>query len=216
MLLILSVALLATASVGIFTVRSVDIVGNNLPRDAMAQAAGVTGQNIFAVRSDDVVSRVSAIPSIRVLRVEIAFPDRVVIHASVREPIVGWRRATGISLIDDTGQKVGESSGTQLPIITGGVSPPSRAVVLAVRFAAHFLAETINGIPSGYSQNSSGGLTISGKSGWTAIVGRGSAGLLIRRIATLGALLKELAKTSKQLGTVDLRTQNAVFKLAGT
>src|SRR5437868_7419236 len=72
---------------GLFTVRQVQVVGNRLPVSAIVGAADVSGQNIFSVRSDTVIGRLGRVPEIVVQRVDISFPDRVIIYARVRTPM---------------------------------------------------------------------------------------------------------------------------------
>src|SRR5947209_9371576 len=117
--LLLVLAALGAAVAGKFTVKRVDVVGANLPATAIVQRADVTGKNIFRVRSESVVERLQALPSVEVTRVETRFPDTITIYATVRHPYVAWRPANVTYLVDAAGTIIGRTIAPTLPLIVG-------------------------------------------------------------------------------------------------
>lgn len=205
--LLLCMGLLGTAAGGTFRVRSIRVVGANLPTTAIIQTAGVRGDNIFAVRSDDIVRRLAAVRQIVVLRVATTFPDRVTIYARMRQAIVAWRDGAALYELDPDGRIVRQVTTTALPIIAGrgGPGPLGPGVVEAVRYAVQTLPTAPNGSIAALELGPHTGLTIVGRAGWTADVGRGTPQTLVDRIATLVALLDKLQGQPRRLQSVDLR-----------
>lgn len=214
--LLACVAGLGAAFAGVFTVRQIDVVGRNLPRTAIVQMADVSGHNIFRVRSDAIVARLEAIPQIVVQRVQTSFPDRVTIYARERLAMAAWRQAGGgLFLVDPNGRIITQVKTTTLPIITG-TTPGSKlgpGVVAAVRYAVQQLPQEPNGTIAGFSFDRGTGLTITGRSGWTADVGTGSPQTLTNRVATLAGFLARIRNRPQQLKSVDLRYRSpyAIF-----
>lgn len=209
---------LAAAFAGIFTVRQIDVVGNNLPRSAISQAADVYGHNIFRVRSDAVVSRLGAIPQIVVQQVQTSFPDRVTIYARERIAMVAWQQAGGgLFLVDPDGRIITQVKTTTLPIIRG-TAPGSKlgpGVVAAVRYAVRQLPLEPNGAIAGFHFDRGTGLTIAGQTGWIADVGSGSPRTLTNRVATLAGFLTSIRNRPQRLKSVDLRYRSPYATFAG-
>lgn len=212
------VAAIAAAVAGIFTVRQVDVVGNNVPRAEIAQAAGVAGRNIFTIRSDAVVARLGGIPQIVVQRVQTSFPDRVTIYARERLAMVAWQQpGGGLFLVDPDGRIITQVRATTLPIISGtapgsGLGP---GVVAAVRAAVQMLPSEPNGAIAGFRLAPGTGLTIAGKTGWTADIGQGSPQTLSNRIGTLAGFLASIRNRPQPLKFVDLRYRVPYATFAG-
>lgn len=213
--LVACLAGLAAIAAGVFTVHQVDIVGKNLPTDTIVQTANVVGQNIFTVRSDEVVDRLDGIPSIQLTRVETSFPDRVTVYATPRQAVVGWRTATSLELVDRYGVVIGPSTTTTLPIIAGGRQAPDPATVAAVLYATSSLPGVPSGAIAGFGLDAATGLSITGKSGWRAVVGAGSPQDLVTRVATLAALLTKLGSRAQQVSFVDLRYKEPYLRYRG-
>lgn len=203
--LLACLAALAAGLGGVLTVRNVDVIGPHLPSGTIVQAAGVTGQNIFAVRADQVIDRLSTVPSIEVTRVETSFPDTVRVYASARQPVVVWRSANGLYLVDRTGFPFARVATTNLPIVSGGTRPPDADTIVAIRYATRLLAAAPNGALSSFAVNPGAGLTITGHSGWKALLGQGSAQIMVTRVATLADLLRVLAGKAQHFSLLDLR-----------
>lgn len=218
LLLGLCLGFLMSAAAGTFRVRRVEVVGRNLPRATIVQIADVMGKNIFRVRSDAVVSRLGAIRSIVVHRVDTAFPDQVTIYASVRVPLIAWQDGRSLYEMDADGRVIRQVTHTELPVVMAldwrgmAVSPN---VVRAARYAAEALPVAPDGAIESIQYGGSSGLTIVGRAGWTADLGRGTQQTLVNRVATLTALLARLHARAERLKYVNLRTSVPYARLMG-
>jgi cell division septal protein FtsQ len=212
--LLACLAVLGASAAGVFRVRHVDVVGAGVPAGLVAQAAGVTGQNIFTVRSDQVVRRLQALPQIEVLRVDTSFPDRVTVHARLRTPVVGWQDRGPLYLVAGDGTVIGQARTTALPVILGA-APPDPGLIEAVRQARLVLPSAPGGQVAAFRVLPGLGLTIVGRAGWTAEVGSGSAQTLVNRVVTLASILQKVGARSQRLKLVDLRYPEPYLQFAG-
>jgi cell division septal protein FtsQ len=175
------------------------------------------GQNIFTIQSDRVVSRLSNIREIAVRRVETDFPDRVTIYALMRTPLVAWRDGKALYELDPEGRIIRQVAATSLPVVVGsdtaGALGPG--VVQAVRYAVITLPHAPGGAISVLRFDPKHGLTIAGRAGWTAIIGRGPPQTLVDRIATLSAILVNVQPRSDHLVYVDLRYRSPYARFSG-
>lgn len=216
--LLLCLAALAAAFAGVFKVRTVEVVGPGLPQARIMAAAGVTGANIFTLRSDAVVARLTGVREIVVTGVETSFPDRVTIRAQMRPSLVAWQTPNGLFVLDLDGRVIDRVAHTSLPIIVGadrgGRFGPG--IVEAVRYAVQALPPAPNGAISTFHYDRRSGLTIEGRAGWHAIVGTGGSVELLRRIAELVAVLQKAPTLSERLVTLDLRYAKPVARFVHT
>jgi hypothetical protein len=214
--LLVCVGFLATAIGGVFQVHSVQVVGKGLPNQRIVAAAGLSGHNIFRVRSDAVIARLQSVREIAVTEVDTEFPDRVVIHARLRQRFAAWQRGPQLFIVDPQGQIVDQVKSTKLPVIVGPArgSPLSPGVVQAVRYARSTLPAAPAGHIARFEIGPLHGLTIVGQSGWRALIGRGSPQLLDTRIASLAAVLKKKAACAPSLIVIDLRQRTPYARFA--
>ncbi len=202
---------LAAAFSGFFRVRHIDVVGSNLPVDRIIQASRVYDQNIFRIRSDQVVSRLSSVREVAVDQVETSFPDRVTIRARLRRAMVAWQSRGGLYLVDPQGNLIDRVTSTTLPVIigvNGGGDQPALGpgIVQAVRYAVELLPAAPGGGIAAFSFDHQAGLSIVGRPGWQAQIGAGDAQTLVQRIATLAAFLQKIGPRAQKLKSVDLRS----------
>jgi len=202
---------LAAAFSGFFRVRHIDVVGSNLPVDRIIQASRVYDQNIFRIRSDQVVSRLSSVREVAVDQVETSFPDRVTIRARLRRAMVAWQSRSGLYLVDPQGNLIDRVTSTTLPVIigvNGGGDQPALGpgIVQAVRYAVELLPAAPGGGIAAFSFDHQAGLSIVGRPGWQAQIGAGDAQTLVQRIATLAAFLQKIGPRAQKLKSVDLRS----------
>jgi cell division septal protein FtsQ len=200
-------ALLGAIIGGLFTVRQVQVVGARLPVSAIVRAADVSGQNIFSISSDTVISRLDRVPEIVVQRVDVSFPDRVIIYARARTPMVALRTGNQLFVMDPNGKIIHRVQSTSLPVIVGAGPGASLnpGIVQAVRYAVQTMPYVWGGRIATFRLSSRTGLTIVGRAGWSADVGTGSAQKLIDRIALLSATIHKLRTKSQRLTFIDLR-----------
>lgn len=210
-----SLVALGAVMTGLLTARQVVVVGDHLPASQIIQASGVQGKNIFLIRTDQVVKRLSRVRTVVVRRVEVSFPNQVTIYARVRPVMVAWQRGPRLFVLDPDGHIVKQVARTNLPIVVGGARSNSLnpGVVQAVRYAVQTLPRAPQGMISTFRFAPDTGLTIVGTSGWRADVGVGKPQILINRIATLAATLRKVKTNSQQLTFIDLRYRTPYAKL---
>jgi cell division septal protein FtsQ len=216
LVLLLCLVALGVAFAGVFKVRTVEVVGLGLPRARILAAAGVSDANIFMVKSDVVVARLSSVRAIVVTGVQTSFPDRVIIHAQVRPSLVAWQTPAGLFVLDMDGRVIDRVARTTLPIIVGadrngGLGP---GIVQAVRYAVQALPPAPKGAIAIFRYDQKSGLTIAGRAGWHAVVGTGGPAELVQRIAELAAVLQKAPTRSESLVTLDLRYPKPVARFA--
>jgi cell division septal protein FtsQ len=209
--------LLAVAAAGLFRVKHVEVVGANVPVDKIVQTAAVTGQNVFTVRSDQVVARVSRIREIVVERVDTTFPDRVTIYATERTPAVAWLSGKRQYELDANGSIIRRVVTTRLPVIAGPEPQTAvgQGIVQGVRYAVHALAGVPDGSIARFRYEPRTGLSIDGRAGWTAEVGNGTPQHVMDRIATLAGLLVSTRNRPGSLQFVDLRLSSVYARFRG-
>lgn len=212
--LFLCVAAIAACVGGVFTVWSVRVEGAPVPAATLLQSAGVQGQNIFMVQSDEVVSRLTQLPGVEISSVETSFPDAITVHASLRQAAAGWEHGGVLALLDAAGRQIGTTKTTALPVVSGGSSPPGPGIIAAMRYAVKVLPAAPSGAIASFELSAGTGLTITGRTGWKAICGRGARQVMAERVATLVALLQKLVTSPQRLGTVDLRYRFPYFRPA--
>jgi cell division septal protein FtsQ len=196
---------------GQFSVRQIRVVGKGLPVAQIDQYAGVAGENIFTVRSDDVIANLAGVQEVAVRRVDVTFPDRVTIYARMRQAIAAWKTSAGLFLLDPDGRIIKSGKGTTLPIISstqqnGSLGP---GVVEAVHEAVILLPRAPNGAIAGFRYDPQSGLTITAKSGWQAVVGMGGRRVMANRIATLAEFLRKMSAQGRSFKIVYLRSGTA-------
>jgi cell division septal protein FtsQ len=212
--LLLCLAALGVAFAGVFKVKAIQVVGPGLPQARIAALSGVSGANIFTVRSDVVVARLSTIREIVVTGVETSFPDRIIVHAQMRPSLVAWQTPNGLFVLDLNGRVIDRVARTTLPIIqgadrNGGFGP---GIVEAVRYSVQALPSAPKGAIATFHYDRKSGLTIEGRAGWHAVVGMGGPVELVRRIAELVAVLQKAPQRSETLVTLDLRYAKPVAR----
>lgn len=202
---------------GVLRVQRVDVVGANLPSDAIVQTAGVVGQNIFTVRADAVVARLANDHEIYVLRVDTLLPNRVTIYVRARPHMVAWRNGPALYELDPSGRIVDQVARTTLPVIVGGVAaaPPGQGIVQAVHYGSAALPAVPNGAIATFRLTRDRGLVVVGRSGWQATLGRGTPQTLVNRIATLKEFLVKTQGKAGHLATVDLRYRVPFARFTG-
>lgn len=204
----LSLGFLLAVLSGQFTVRQIQVVGENLPVETIDQFAQVEGSNIFTVQTDAVVTNLQGVQDVAVRRVDLSFPDRVIIYARLRRAMAAWRTGSSLYLLDPEGRIIESVRTTTLPIIssTGKNGSLGPGIVEAVREAVVLLPPVPNGAIAAFSYDPQVGLAISGRSGWQAVVGTGSRRTMVNRIATLASLLEKMSKQGRRFSKVDLRS----------
>lgn len=213
--LLITLIALAAMMLGVFSVQHVEVVGTGLPVQSILKVADVTGKNIVRLRSDAVVTRLQALPSIEVTRVRTVFPNTVTIYARRRVPYLAWQAGAQTYLVDATGRLLGPTGTTTLPVLAGPArsNPPGFAVLQAARYAAGVVASSPDGTVQRLEVDPALGLVIVGKSGWRAIIGTGDPQALVNRVAELSSVLKSIRNGGQRLKFADFRYRGSYYRL---
>ena len=177
----------------------------------MVNAAAVRGQNIFTVRSDQVVARLIRVREIVVQRVETSLPDQVTIYASLRIGRIAVQRGRQLYEVDSSGAMIRQVQTTRLPVVRVGAAPCAcpgalgPGVVAAVRYAVRALRTVPSGSVLAFRYTSANGFIIVGRAGWRAMLGSGNPQTLVNRVATLVSFLASIQGRPAHLQLVDLR-----------
>jgi cell division septal protein FtsQ len=207
LLLLACVAFLAAAVAGEFRVRHVDVVGASVASDEVVQASDVLGENIFIVRSDQVIRRLASLHDVEVRRVDLSFPFSVTIYINQRTAVIAWNDMGRLFEVDARGIVLRQVKSSSLPLVTGpspdGALDPG--TVEGVRYAAQLWPVTPTGILAAIRYDPRSGLSLVARANWTATLGKGTAQLLVSRIATLDGFLHNSQVKARHLLVVDLR-----------
>lgn len=202
--------LFAIFIVPVFRVNRVVVVANSgsIPVARIVEASRAQGQNIFELRSSDILSRVEAVPEVAVTQVDISLPGTVTIHASARRAVLIWTQAKASFAVDNQGRVLYPVQHSQLPrvraFVRGNVRPGQfldPSLVLAVTYTHRVLRRA--GL-TGYIVGEKRGLILESDRGWSAVLGRPGPRSLVERVATLQSLLGN-ASTGRHLTFIDLR-----------
>ena len=111
--LALSIAGLVTVTFGpTFQIRHVDVYGTLLlDRAAVANAAGLIGQNPFTVETSAVRQRILALGVPEGVSISFQLPDTAVIEVIERQPVYIWKTDTTMYLVSDDGTILGTTRG---------------------------------------------------------------------------------------------------------
>jgi len=118
-------------------VEGVEITGRRLtPADAVAEALGpVEGRLLGALDLAAVRARLEAISWVATAEVLRAWPDRILVHLSEREPFALWQHEGALALVDARGvvlTRDGLARWRHLPLLAGSGAPESAPALLAL------------------------------------------------------------------------------------
>ncbi len=98
-----------------FVVRTTDVSGVVLTSDASLQAAltlGSPAPNAFTLQTDGLQAGLEAIPSIAQADVRVTLPGTLRVHVVERVPILAWRTADALLLVDRDGLVIADAAAT--------------------------------------------------------------------------------------------------------
>ena len=88
-----------------FFIPSATVLGNNhISAEEINSILGVTGQNIFTIKSDELQTRLRQnYPELLSAEVKVYLPNHVYVTISERVPVIIWQRGEGYTWIDEAG-----------------------------------------------------------------------------------------------------------------
>ncbi len=182
--------LYGAASSGAFAARSTDINGATWTSrsEVLTTLAIPPDQNLFVLRTADLVDRLRQIPAVRAAHVSVSLPDAVEVTVEERKALVAWEVGSHRYLVDGGGFLFGEvvdapPAAASLPVVDDrrmssallGVGSTLDAVSLdaALRIGSLSPADVGSAAPSlDIRIDDTDGFTVrGGPAGWTAVFG---------------------------------------------
>lgn len=184
-----------------------------LTREAVYQAGGLEGRNIFLVRPGEVAAAVRQVPGVRDTRVHVRLPNQVVIDVWEYAPLVTWRTITATVWLAEDGAPVPQA-GEPPPLTlddSSGTFPASDSPLVAILLkdlkVLHELLPEVQEV--GYSPQK--GLTFRTSEGWEVWLGEG--GSVADKLRLLAAARQEITRLGRPVRFIDLRrgAQQAIW-----
>ena len=207
LLVALLAALWAMFNLDIFFVSQPTVFGNKIvPRQEIAQAAGVNGWNIFFVEPRALHEAVSELPEFKSVQVYVTLPNRVEIYTKERTPRFVWEVAGKNYWIDDegvamrargmvpNGWHVRDSAGK--PVKYGERINPD------AYNAAAALINVWKDAPKYFEWTSAHGLTLRDEHGW--LIYFGSANQMKDKLTSLDIVTQNLLSAKRSVRYIDV------------
>jgi cell division septal protein FtsQ len=210
-----------------FRVHSVHVQGNALLSQAeIADAARVSGVNIFWVDRSDLAKRLAALPLVQHVEIGTTLPDTIDLRIVERQPAAFWTSGDQSYLVDREGVilKVVDAETAQARACAGqpcdprlaplpnvaqvdgqSLAPGDRVDVSALATSARLalLLPRIGVQPVSFEWQADSGLDVPTRDGWRARFDE--TGNIEQQVAGLGAVRDELARNKLGIELVDLR-----------
>jgi cell division protein FtsQ len=101
---LLGALVFAFFNLDLFYVFEPDVIGlQNLSRDEIVRASGVTGYNVFFIDAGSVERTLSRMPEIKSVKVMPGVPNLLSIQITEREPVIVWQRGADMYWVDSEG-----------------------------------------------------------------------------------------------------------------
>ena len=196
-----------------FYVSQVDVTGNKLlTAEEILTGTGCANWNVFWVDDRQVEANLQlAFPSIRTVRVRSGLPARLMVDITERNPQIVWEAANGRFLVDDEGivlkptedleEMIVIKDGERASVQLGQALP----IVAAIQTATALRALLGHVRVFGYTAEK--GIISNNPEGYQVFFGVG--GDLALKVATLNALIAEIARDHVYIDYVDVRFEKS-------
>lgn len=185
-----------------------------LAPQAVYEASGLEGRNIFLVRPGEVAAAVQELPGVRDARVHVRLPNQVVIDVWEYVPLVAWRTITATVWLAEDGAAVPQAG--EPPPLTlddaSGTFPAAGNLLAAILLkdlkVVHELLPEVKEL----SYSPQKGLTFRTREGWEVWLGEG--GSVADKLRLLAAARQEISRVGRQVQFIDLRygAQQAIWR----
>lgn len=104
-MLLTAAAIYGVSASGVFGIERLEIDKLRYTEEAAVRAVldGVTGENLFQVRTEPLVENLRRLPTILDARLEVSLPDTLIVRITERTPILIWRVGETAYLADEAG-----------------------------------------------------------------------------------------------------------------
>jgi cell division septal protein FtsQ len=196
-----------------FYVYGAKVVGNQLvPAEEIYRNSGLEGMSIFWVNPAQIEATVASLPNVKEARVQCGLPNRVTIEVVERQPRVIWQQGEKRYWIDEEGTVL--PAWGELPEATIIVDLRERPVqpgdhvdpqVIAGAQKLRSLLPELTTVQYG----SHTGISFQSEQGWPIYLGQGED--MEQKVATMKALLQEIAAKDIQPQFIDLRFKGSPY-----
>lgn len=207
LILALAVVLYEFFETDYFYVFRFNIVGAQyLTTAEIEQASGVRGYSIFFVDAHAVERDLAKLPEVKAVAVTTRIPNQVTIEIQERQPQIVWQRGSETYWVDADGVFFrARANLSQLPVVSDldqqAVKPGERAQANAVA-ACRALRDAMPESPRTLEWSAARGIAFTDEHGWKIYLG--DAGDMPEKIATLRALVAQLAAQNARIRLIDL------------
>lgn len=222
--LVLGLAIYFALTLPYFHVPNATVLGNNrFSREEIEMVLGVAGQSIFAVKPDEVETRLRMnYPELSSAKVEVYLPNHVYVTVTERQPVILWQQDNGYTWIDSDGIAF-RPRGTADGLITViGLTPPPAGVASLddpyspVPFMQAELVDAIlvlaPSVPAGSTliYDPSNGLGWNDSRGWQAFFGTSAKDMALK-IRVYQSLVDSLLSRGKAPEFISVAYPDAPF-----
>jgi cell division septal protein FtsQ len=190
-----------------FYVFEPDVIGlENLSKEDVIQASGVTGYNVFFVDGTSVERALSKLPEIKSVHVVPGLPSQLSIQITEREPTVAWQRGTERFWVDTDGV-VFRAHGDKPDLTTirdldQAPVKPGGQVTLKALDAYQALQIAMPEAPRQLDWSSARGLAFTDEHGWKIYLGDENG--MTGKVVKFKALVQQLESQKAQVKFIDL------------
>lgn len=207
LLLCMFAALWALFNLDLFFVTQPVVVGNKIvPREEIAQVAGVNGWNIFFVEPRQIEQSLRALPEFKDVQVYVTLPNTVEIYTSERTPRFVWEVAGKNYWIDQEGIAMRPRGMVQAGwLVRDAVGKPVKygeRINPDAYNAAVALINAWKGAPKYFEWTQAHGLTLRDEHGW--LIYFGSANQMADKLTALQIVTTQLLKEKRSPAFIDL------------
>jgi cell division septal protein FtsQ len=196
-----------------FYVYEAKVVGNQLvPAEEIYQNSGLEEMSIFWINPAQVEATVASLPNVKEAKVHCGLPNRVTIEIVERQPRVIWQQGEKRYWVDEEGTVL--LARGELPDATvivdldeQPIQPGDRVdpLVIAGAQKLHSLLPELSTV----QYASPMGINFQSEQGWPIYLGQGED--MEQKVATMKALLQEIAAKGIQPQFVDLRFKGSPY-----
>ena len=191
-----------------FYITEAEITGNSLlSAEEILSGTGCANWNVFWVDDRQVKANLSAIPTIRNVRVRSGLPARLIIDVEERVPQIVWQASNGRFLVDDAGKVLKRTDEIEDMIVIrdrdGANLKPGQTLPIANAIESAQVLQALLGDIRLFGYTAEKGIILDSHEGYQVYFGEG--GDLALKVAISDALVAEVARSQVSVEYIDVR-----------
>lgn len=216
--------LYALATSRVFAISEVQVVGDaGLPATLLRQHCACVGANIFLTRPSDVRQRLSSIIWLDIHQVFARLPDRLVIDASYRRPVLLWRTVAATYTVDSAGAVLYGTTNPPVPAsmipttatvpiifdptgakLTSGQRLPVEAIAMVRQLRAQLAPDLAPSVDR-FRWDPGVGLSAHSSKGWWFVLGTAQGDDLTARLSAVDRMYRQGVMAQQHCNYIDVR-----------